>query len=272
MAVRSQISAIVANQLGKLEGQLEARIQTEALNLLDKFSNQCPDNNELVKIVNVRNNLLKVINNFQKVTNRFSRIPNQLRPPISAANILISLLKSNPTPVAIGTPPNKDFGGLISARTTGQLNTSADRLSNVVKLLEALEDDLETVNDLVNGINPSLNNIRGVLESVNISITDCVSQSTNGDIPPELLQSIQPLENTGSEGTPSQEYFYTGANGRNYTLAIIQEAQGEGPVPRRIAVAKDNLGVIILRGQPSFSSDTKVLLDELKFRIDNQLP
>jgi hypothetical protein len=66
--------------------------------------------------------------------------------------------------------------------------------------------------------------------------------------------------------------LYRGANGRIYTLSIIQEQQGENPIPRRIAVAKDNIGVIILRGQPSFSSDTKVLLDELKFRIDNQLP
>ena len=40
---------------------------------------------------------------------------------------------------------------------------------------------------------------------------------------------------------------------------------------QRVAVAKNRSGVVILRGQPSFSSDTQVLLDEIKFRLDNQL-
>jgi len=275
MAITSQISAIVATQLGSIEGELEARIQLEANRMLSKFSNQCPDNNTLVSIINTRNTLLRGVNQFQIKSNKFLTFATNLKRAIQAANIILRLLKVNPTPVAIGTPPAKDFGGLISAKTSGQLTSLADRLYNIRRLLENLEGDVESIESLVKGVGPSLNNVRSLLESVNDKSQDCIAEQASGatsDELKELLNKIQPLENTGSEGTPSQEYFYTGANGRNYTLAIIQETQGKGPVPRRIAVAKDNLGVIILRGQPSFSSDTKVLLDELKFRIDNQLP
>ena len=74
------------------------------------------------------------------------------------------------------------------------------------------------------------------------------------------------------EREESEEYTYRSSNGKDYNLVIIEDNSIESVIPRRLAVAKDNIGVIVLRGQPSFSSDTKVLLDELKFRIDNQLP
>ena len=272
MALKSQIALIVANQLGRIEGELEARIQSEATRMLNKFANQCPNNDDLIKIVNTRNNLLSGVNRFQKSSNRFSSFATSIRTAINVARVVIRLLLNNPTPTAIGTPPGPS-GGLIFAQTAGNLTKLADRLYKINRILEELEGDVESIEGLVAGVAPSLNTVREVLESVNIKIQDCVTdQSTNSDAIKDLLSKIQPLENTGSEGTPSEDYFYKAANGKNYTLAIIQEQQGEGPVPRRIAVAKDNLGVIILRGQPSFSSDTKVLLDELKFKIDNQLP
>ena len=38
-----------------------------------------------------------------------------------------------------------------------------------------------------------------------------------------------------------------------------------------IAVALDEEEVVVLEGPKSFASDTNILLDEIKFRIDNQL-
>lgn len=272
MALKSQIALVVANQLGKIEGELEARIQAEASRMLNKFANQCPDNKELLTVVNTRNNLLRGVNQFQKTSNRFNSFASNLRRAIQAANIVLKFLLRNPTPVATGIPPS-DYGGLATAKTAGQLTTLANRLYKINRILEELEGDVESIENLVSGVAPSLNNIKNLLESVNTKVQDCISdQQTDSEEVKELLNQIQPLENTGSEGTPNEDFLYKGANGKTYTLAIIQEKQGEGPVPRRIAVAKDNIGVIILRGQPSFSSDTQVLLDELKFRIDNQLP
>jgi len=278
MALNSKISLIVANQLGKIEGELQAKVQSEATRILNKFANQCPTTNELVVIVNTRNSLLRGINQFQKTSNRFSSFANTIRNAISVARRVLSLLLVNPTPVATGIPPS-DYGGLATAKTAGQLTSLANRLYKINRILEELEGDVNSIERLVSGVTPGLDNIRDILQSVNEKTQDCVEQQssdsendTDAQNIKDLLNKIQPLENTGSEGTPNEEYFYKAANGKNYTLAIIQEKQGEGPVPRRIAVAKDNLGVIILRGQPSFSSDTQVLLDELKFRIDNQLP
>ena len=276
MPIRSQLSAIVATQLGRVQGELEARIQDEAAKMTSKFASKCPSQDELVKIAKIRNSLLRIINSFQSLTNRFGRLPKKLRPPIRAANIIIRLLKRSPIPLAVGTPPNKDFGGLISARTAGFVTSQADRLIQVTLLLEALEDDLESVNDLVGNINPNLNNIRSVLDTLNQKIEDCADEAQNSNEEEQniknLLNEIQPVESTSIAGSVGGGEEYEAENGRVYLLEVIQEQTSTGPVPRRLAVARDNLGVIILRGQPSFSSDTSVLIEELKFRIDNQLP
>ncbi len=66
--------------------------------------------------------------------------------------------------------------------------------------------------------------------------------------------------------------FYTAANGEVYELKIRLDKDSPSIAPRRFAVAIDKFGVEILKGPKSFSSDTKVLVDELKFRLDNQLP
>lgn len=274
MPLRSQIAALVASQLGTMQGQLEARIQTETVKLLSKFSNRCPDSEELIKIAKARNSMLNIINLFQGKINKLNSIPRKLRPPISAAKRLIRLLKKNPTKLAIGNKPSfSDFdkGGLISTKTAGFTTSQADRLVKVVLLLEDLEDDLGACVDLLNSVEPSMNNIRNLLESINGNIGECAQILEDEQELKNILAVVQPLENTGSEGIPDSSYEYLAANGRKYTLAIIEDKSVEFNLPRRLAVAKDNIGVIVLRGQPSFSSDTKILIKELKFRLDNQL-
>ena len=69
-----------------------------------------------------------------------------------------------------------------------------------------------------------------------------------------------------------QPTSYTGQNGRVYNIEVIQDVDSPAIAPRRIAIAKDFRGIVVLRGEPSFASDPEVLIDELKLRIDNQLP
>jgi hypothetical protein len=312
MAIGSQLAAIVASQTGKIQGELEARVLSEAFKLTDKFTNQCPDIPGLRDIINTKNNLLKVVNSFTKLTNKFSSLANSLNGAIQAAKVLIQLLKIDPTPIAIGTPPFKDFGGLISSKTAGQQNSSADRLVKVGRLLEALEDDVRAIKSLVSGVDPSLNQVRKSLQSIDTNILNCVNDilQTNGTTIESLLsantdtlntnetnilsliKNIQPSEpDTPGNVTTGEDFTYRNAQGIDYTLEIITVTEVERVVPgqedvfnvqteqvevsyiapKRYAQAKNRNGVIILRGPASFSSDTKILLDELKFRLDNQL-
>lgn len=77
---------------------------------------------------------------------------------------------------------------------------------------------------------------------------------------------------TEDQRLSNPDNFYTAANGEVYELKIRLDKDSPSIAPRRFAVAIDKFGVEILKGPKSFSSDTKILIDELKFRLDNQLP
>ena len=204
MALRSQISSIIANQLGNIQGQLEARILDEVVVMQSKFTNSCPNQELLLKIINIRNNLIAIVIKFQNLVKKFDSIPATLSPPIQIANVIIQLLKSNPTPPG-------PAGGLIVAQTAGFVTAQADRLQKLTLLLEALQDDVTTIKDLVQGIRPSLDNVRQLLENVNISIDGCIGKLSGEDADKarKLLAAVNPPSNTGSEGTEDQSYEHS---------------------------------------------------------------
>ena len=50
------------------------------------------------------------------------------------------------------------------------------------------------------------------------------------------------------------------------SVEVVDKAQ-VGELPRRQAIAKNSKGIIILRGEPSFSAEDQILIDELAFYI-----
>ena len=258
MAKYSKLANALAPQIGIVKGVVEAQVKTEAQRQLDKFINSCPVQEELEKIINIRNTLVKNINKVKKRTDKIALVAKILEPPIAAAQIVIFLLKIEPTPA--------------TTQNTGALTTRASRIFVLEQLVDNLQQDVSDIKAFSDLVDNSLSSVTNLLQSIDISATKCAEELENPEDVKNLLNQVQPPENTGSEGTPNESYLYRGANGKDYTLAIIEDISEPGPIPRRVAVAKDKIGVIVLRGQPSFSSDTQVLLDELKFRIDNQLP
>lgn len=90
----------------------------------------------------------------------------------------------------------------------------------------------------------------------------------------ELIRSfLDSLKSAGDgENIKNANFFHTGPDGTVYELQIKDDPTSPTIAPRRFAVAVDPSGVAVLTGEKSFSSSVQVLLDEIKFRIDNQLP
>ena len=99
----------------------------------------------------------------------------------------------------------------------------------------------------------------------------------NSNLPSSVKDTLRGLLNTleipGDDKTAvDANFFYTGPNGDVYKLDIVKDPDSPLIAPRHFAVAKNSQDVIVLRGPKSFSSSVDVLLNEIKFRIDNQLP
>lgn len=113
----------------------------------------------------------------------------------------------------------------------------------------------------------ALNNISDRLNA----ISDGLAQSTDLSVEEleDLREALSDLNNdlvtTESEATSVSDFTY-----RGYTLRIVRDPNSPTLAPKHFAIAIKG-GKTRLKGPSSFSSSKDVLLDEIKFRIDNQL-
>jgi len=258
MKLRSQLSTVVANQLGKLQGRLEANLLNRLQDYTQRFRENCPTVREVTQVLNLLNSINISLSSIENSKNSFRQLATKLDRTVSTTSTLIRTLRLLPVPTAVagvGVP-------------IGLTNRYAEALVDASDFLEKLQADQRNINQLVSTAD-SLNTSVQVRVGTLLDILQGCAQ-TDSEIA-QLLTSIQRQDLEGFDRS-SNLGSYRSTNGREYFFEIIQDTVVVKPVPRRIAVAKDRSGVIVLRGAPSFSSSTKVLIDELKLRIERQLP
>ena len=96
------------------------------------------------------------------------------------------------------------------------------------------------------------------LKNIDGMIQKCAQEANLEPLSPELIALRE--ENERSESTPEQTL-----NG--FIFSVVEDKREVGTLKRRFAVAKDSQGVILLKGEPSFSASDQILIDELKFYI-----
>ena len=260
------IAAIIANQVGAIRGKLVSQVQKQVLSMLNKFSSECPKSKELQKIIKTRSTLIKHLTSFEKRVGKYLSLASKLTTTVRIVQTVIKIITSIPTPTAI-IPPGSP-GGL--GVPVSVLTKYSNKLIALNKTLDKLLGEAEAITGVVDTVTPVVTNLKSRLQSIDLAIQQC-SLDQPADLT-QILTAAQPLVNTGTEGTPKDaqgnpdpNYLYKG-----YTLAIVEDPNSPAIAPRRYAIATDKGGIVRLRGESSFSSDTQVLLDELKFKIDNQ--
>jgi hypothetical protein len=265
-SVKGGISAIVASQVGNVRAMLVVQVQKNVLAMLNKFSKECPDPKTLQRLIKTRNTLLKNVTGLRQRVQKFSTIARTLQTTATLTKVLIKVITSIPLPTAIIPPMSGGIGVPVSL-----LTKYSNSLVKLNKILDKIIDESGAITSVVGSIGPPLQTTEDRLKSIDALIQQCVDgASTQADLA-ALLSTAQPIGDTGSNLDKASDsdprFFYKG-----YRLEIIQDPNSPKIAPRRYAIAKDKRGVIVLKGALSFSSSTDVLLDEIKFRIDNQLP
>lgn len=255
-SIKGGISAIIASQVGNVRAALVVQVQKTVLNMINKFASECPNQKELQKLLKVRNTLLGHISSLRGRVQKLDTVATNLETTITVVKLLIKAITSIPLPTAV-IPPGGGIGVPVSL-----LTKYSNTLIKLNKTLDKLIDEATAIKGVISSIKAPLQATEDRLKAIDIAIQDCSSGKELADLS-AIVNAAQPRENTGSEGAPDGRYFYKG-----YELAIIQDKDAPKIAPRRYAVAKDKRGIIMLKGQPSFSSSVNILLDEIKFRID----
>ena len=268
----SNLAAFIARYLAQLEAIVIAKVYEEVNKIIEKLLNQaCPPVEELKRILQVRDNLLNMINGLEKKIQPVKKFADQLEPPIQAAKATVLVLEQIPIKTTIGTPPTggpSDVGGQIFSISIGAQNRFAQLLNLACQIVDLLMKDVQAIRDLTDISFDGLDPVKEKLQSIDIKLFECV-EALPQDQKEEVLALIENLpSNAGISGIDAEgNYFY-----KNYKITIQEDKNSPGFAKRRFAQVENDRGVVVMRGPVSFSSSTRVLVDEIKFRIDNQLP
>ena len=272
----------LAEFVAKFLGQLESRVYALVLKEVSKIQQQllgsiCPPVAEIEKILKVRDNLLNAINGLEKKIEPVKKFADILDAPIKAGKVTVMVLEMIAIPGTIGIPPGP-AGGVIFSVSIGAQNRFAMLLNLACQIVDMLYKDQQAIKALTELGFSGLTPLRNKLESIDIKLWSCVEGLPQAD-KARILAGIENLpSNAGlsnETGANTFEYFKRstdGGPGTMYTIRILKDTLSPEFAPKRYAVVEDAQGVVVLKGPSSFSSSTRILVDEIKFRINNQLP
>ena len=190
--------------------------------------------------------------------NEFDNFSKDINIDPNSANNRSNSKNNNSGTLGRGTNLDGTRGTNLDA-TRGN-NLDATRGSNLDGSRGSNLDGLRGSNlDATNSLRESIGKIKG-------NITDSIPLEVLRELKDELSKLNSPLvqkESTAAE--ESSETFYKGFN-----LKIQRTPESPVLAPRHFASALKN-GKIVIKGPNSYSSSKEVLLEEIKFRIDNQL-
>ena len=235
----------------KEQGQLKETTQQEITRLIQENlggKSMCPSPDALLEIIRIKNQVTTQLNQVMKILDSSTKALGITGGIIAGFEIALQFYKFNPTPLPPGAPislislnedlkefADKDIIKRLGAITAGTLIILAilrQTLSKVLQLLELLDN-------LIQFCSPDTIEFEQELS--------------------EELQQVLDQQFIDDFNTP-----VTIVNG--FTMGIETETT-ENPTKRRRAIARDSGGVVVLKGEYSFSSNEQILIDELVFYI-----
>ena len=213
----------------------------------------CPANlDELNALIKKKNRLTKTLNNILKFLTTVRVGVIGLNATITVAEIVVKTLGSsyNLAPIAgLGAPDVSKPVGKARDRIEEELkkyklisSATIIVLTILIQILQIILDYLKLLDSLVQGC------------------------AIEGQLPQEQL-SQNLLEATQEQ---SQQLSPVVTNINGFEMGVIPvDSAVIGGLKRRQAIARNPSGIIMLRGEPSFSSNDQILIDELVYYIQS---
>jgi len=230
IGIVSQFGMTQANELA----------QKSLQEIQNKFTEdgECPSQDNLLKLIKKKNTIVKQLKNILTIINSTTTSLGITSGIITTTKIALTTAEAIPS-IYNPTPP-----GIIK-KLDKTLNTLSATSSGFLATLTLLKQVLKQVIDL--------------LSLLDILVQTCSPQNdeNNETLPKELIELTQQQSQQSSP-------VVTNINGFEMGIEIEPTTN---PLKRKRATAKNKQGVIMLRGEYSFSSIDQILIDELVFYI-----
>jgi len=217
----------------------------------DLLSSQisCPTPEQLSKIISRKNKITKQLNNALKTIELTSKGIQANEIITAVLTGVYAFLKVYPVPTAVA-----GVGLPISA------------VNNIQDLKDFIQDNIQKYSSSNKNASSLITLLQGNLISTleYLSVLDNLIQQCSSDS--TSTQEIISVELTAltQQQTQQQSPVVTNVNG--FEMGVETEST-TNPLKRRRAIARNKQGVVMLKGEWSFSSVDQILIDELVFYI-----
>ena len=233
-------------------------VAAQALAGILKKVDLCPSQDTLLKMIRIRNNMMKSLNLTHQSIDRMSQIIGGITISLEVLQIAINIAKAAPYPAsgipAIGLPP----------LTSGMTTTIAVSTKNAEETIKKSKGTISLINSSLIKIGIVLGVLLKLFGILDKLIEKC---SQNQDVPFEAVNNelnalANPPQNQTQEN-PTNEY-------RGFKLEVkIDPTTLSSSTPKRFGQALNKQGVPVLTTTSTFANDYQVIIDELKFIINS---
>jgi hypothetical protein len=222
--------------------------KTKPSDLKDKIS--CPTPLELSSLINRKNKLVKQVNNSLKIIDNATKALDLNAKLTDIFNINFNILKNLPLPSSVppgvGLPINAILG----------VQDGKDTISKLITKLISFNLGLLTILDIVK---QTLTQLLQYLSLLDTLIQQCSPDNNQ-------FQEQISTELTALTQEQTQQLSPVVINVNGFEMGVETEPTTNS-LKRRRAIARNKSGVVMLKGEWSFSSVDQILIDELVFYI-----
>jgi len=237
---------------------MEAIIKEQLIKLIkDKLT--IPSNiEELNKVIELKNKLTKQLNNLYSKIESINNIINPIE----------NLIPKTKTGIQIAQTAIDTVSFIPSTAVTPIPVGPILAVQKVINLLRNLigkgEGKIGEGTSLINLLLNKLQTVIDLLAIVDIAISESTKELGETTVNQESI-SKQLLDSTQQQ---DQQLSPVINNFNGFDLSVVPvEGSKVGTIKQRQAIAKNQSGIIMLRGEASFSSNDQILIDELVFYI-----
>ena len=240
----SKIQELIEENRGEITEELKALITCP-------ISDSLPD--PLVEIIKTKNKLVKIINQSLQTIKTTSDTLQISDETITAVDKVYQVLKILPVPTAVAGVGIPIFVINNIQDTKNFLNKNIGKYQGAIGGLSSIMSILISV----------LEEVLGFLNLLDKVTQYCTLETNNTN---DISQNAISQELTALTQNQAEQLSPVITNVNGFTMGVETEIT-ENSLKRRRATATNTQGVVLLRGEYSFSSIDQILIDELVFYI-----
>jgi len=242
---------------------------TQLNNIINETS--CPTSKELNDIINQKNQLVTVLNKTMTLIDSTTKFVGITEITLESLNISLQIVLNFPLPIPPGLPLNViTIIQQTAKKLEGVILKSSKLIEEILVILVVLKISLYTLIEILNMLDKLIQHCYTEIDQARTSPPSSTQTTTTSPISQLSSDILIPINASlilsTNQVKKDQDIVDEPQVVNGFTFSVETEIT-ESKIKRRRAIAKSSNGTILLRGDFSFSSIDRILIDELIFYI-----